>query len=252
MLVSISPFWPKVIGDCGLDFVFIDTEHIAIGRETLSWMCRCYAVLGLPPLVRITDPDPHKATVALGDGAAAVVAPYVELPEQVQALRGATKLRPLKGKRMEEVLNGFMPDGELGDYMASRNAGHGLIINVESVPAIERLDALLDIDGLDAVLVGPHDLSCSLGIPEQYTDKRFLSAVEVIFQKARSRGIGAGIHMWGSIEEHVRLLNMGANFFIHKADIILFQTHLTTELSQLWQAFGKAEHSGSRSIDILI
>jgi 4-hydroxy-2-oxoheptanedioate aldolase len=76
--------------------------------------------------------------------------------------------------------------------------------------------------------------------------------VEVIFQKARSRGIGAGIHMWGSIEEHVRLLNMGANFFIHKADIILFQTHLTTELSQLRQAFGKAEHSGSRSTDILI
>ena len=154
-----------MIGDCGLDFVFIDTEHIAIGLETLSWMCRCYAVLGLPPLVRITDPDPHKATVALDDGAAAVVAPYVELPEQVQALCGATKLRPLKGKRMEEVLNGFMPDGELGDYMASRNAGHGLIINVESVPAIVRLDALLDIDGLDAVLVGPHHLSCSLGIP---------------------------------------------------------------------------------------
>lgn len=252
LLVSTSPFWPKVIGDCGLDFVFIDTEHIAIGRETLSWMCRCYAALGLPPLVRITDPDPYKATVALDDGAAAVVAPYVELPEQVQALCGATKLRPLKGNRMEEALNGSMPDGELGNYMASRNAGNGLIINVESVPAIKQLDALLDIDGLDAVLVGPHDLSCSLGIPEQYTDKRFLSAVEMIFQKARSKGIGAGIHMWGSIEEHGRLLNMGANFFIHKADIILFQSHLTAELSQLRQAIGQTDRSKSRSADISV
>ncbi|MDA0813678.1 MAG: aldolase/citrate lyase family protein [Verrucomicrobia bacterium] len=240
MIVSTSPFWPKAIGDCGLDFVFIDTEHIAIGRETLSWMCRCYAAMGLPPLVRITDPDPHKATIALDDGAAAVVAPYVESPEQVRDLRGATKLRPLKGQRLKEALDGSMPGGDLATYMSTRNAGNGLIINVESAPAIERLDALLDVDGLDAVLVGPHDLSCSLGIPEQYTDKRFLSAVEAIFQKARSRGIGAGIHMWGSIDEHVRLLNMGANFFIHKADIILFQSHLTTELNQLRKPTGRA------------
>ena len=58
LVVSTSPFWPKVIGDCGLDFIFIDTEHIAISRETLSWMCRTYNAMGLPTLVRITDPDP--------------------------------------------------------------------------------------------------------------------------------------------------------------------------------------------------
>ena len=233
LLVSPSPFWPKVIGDCGLDFVFIDTEHIAIGRETLSWMCRTYAALGLPPLVRITDPDPYKVTVAYDDGAAGVVAPYIETPEQVRALVGASKFRPLKGEKLQRALDGEPLAPEFAAYVSKNTSGNSLVINIESVPAIERLDALLDVEGIDAVLIGPHDLSCSLGVAEQYQHPDFLKAVETIFRKARARGIGAGIHFWGSEDEHVRLLNMGANILIHKADIILFRTHLQAELAAI-------------------
>ena len=59
LIVSPSPFWPKVISDCGLDFVFIDTGHIALDRSQVSWMCRCYKAMGLPPLVRIVSPSPY-------------------------------------------------------------------------------------------------------------------------------------------------------------------------------------------------
>ena len=58
LIVSPSPFWPKVLGDCGLDFVFIDTEHIALDRSQVSWMCRTYAPMGLPPLARTLSPSP--------------------------------------------------------------------------------------------------------------------------------------------------------------------------------------------------
>ena len=106
LIVSPSPFWPKVLGDCGLDFVFIDTEHIALDRSQVSWMCRTYAAMGLPPLVRTISPSPYEATMVLDDGAAGVVAPYIEQAEQVQQLRGATKLRPLKGQRLNDALAG--------------------------------------------------------------------------------------------------------------------------------------------------
>ena len=244
LLVSGSPFWPKVIGDCGLDFVFIDTEHIAFNRETLSWMCRTYTALGLPPLVRITDPDPDKATVALDDGAAAIVAPYIETPEQVRALRGATKLRPLKGDKLQSTLTGEALQPALADYICANTAGNSMLINIESVPAMQRLDELLDVEGTDAVLIGPHDLSCSLGLPEQYDHPDFLAACERIITTARARGIGAGIHFWGSIDEHARFLEMGANILIHKADIILFRTHLKAELSQIRERMGDAQGSG--------
>ena len=54
LIVSPSPRWPDAVRACGLDFVFIDTEHVALDRAQLAWMCQTYAALGLPPLVRIS------------------------------------------------------------------------------------------------------------------------------------------------------------------------------------------------------
>ena len=61
------------VDNSGIDFVFIDTEHTPIGRETLSWMCRAYAAVGLPPVVRIPSPDPFEATKVLDGGAGGVM-----------------------------------------------------------------------------------------------------------------------------------------------------------------------------------
>ncbi len=239
LLAAQTPFWPKIIANCGLDFVFIDTEHIAIGRESLSWMCRTYSAMGLPPLVRITRPNPDDATVALDDGAAGVVAPYVEQVSQVRQLVGAAKFRPLKGDKLEQALaNRETLEPELAAYIEQHTSSNTLVVNIESVPAMENLDAILEVDGLDAVLIGPHDLSCSLGVPERYQDSEFLNAVETILGRARGAGVGAGIHFWGTIEEHVRFIGMGANLFIHKADAIIFRESLTRELSELREQVG--------------
>src|SRR5688500_7483277 len=53
LIVSDSPRWPAQMAQIGLDFVFIDTEHVALDRQPLAWMCQTYAALGLPPIVRI-------------------------------------------------------------------------------------------------------------------------------------------------------------------------------------------------------
>lgn len=130
LIVSPSPFWPKVLGDCGLDFVFIDTEHIALDRSQVSWMCRTYAAMGLPPLVRTVSPSPYEATMLLDDGAAGVVAPYIEQAEQVQQLRGATKLRPLKGQRLNDALAGEPLPGDLANYAPGLNENNLLIVKI--------------------------------------------------------------------------------------------------------------------------
>ncbi len=244
LIVSPSPHWPDALRECGLDFVFIDTEHIALDRVQLSWMCQTYAAMGLPPLVRIPSPDPYTATVALDGGAAGVIAPYVETVEQVQALRGAVKLRPIKGQKLQGKLAGGTVEPELESYMEERANKRVLVVNIESVPAIAALDAIAAVPGLDAVLIGPHDLSCSLGVPERYDHPKFLAACETIFRKARAAGIGAGIHYWGSAEEQARFLAMGANMLIHSADISLFRKHLRAELDEVRRVAGLAGTAG--------
>ena len=238
--VSPSPRWPMALKTAGLDFVFIDTEHNALDRTQAGWMCRTYSALNIAPIVRITAPDPYQATMVLDDGATGVVAPYIETVEQVEALRGAIKHRPLKGGRLEARLSGEAISEELDEYMANLNASHVFIINIESVPAIERLDDLLAVPELDGVLIGPHDLSCNLGVPEQYDHPEFVAAVQTIFSKARDRNIGAGIHFWGEPEKQVEILNMGANFLIHSADLLLVRKHLTQELQQIRSLMGDA------------
>lgn len=230
LIVSPSPRWPDAVKQCGLDFVFIDTEHIALDRGPLSWMCQTYSALGLPPLVRIPSPDPYIASTVLDGGAAGVIAPYVESAQEVRALRGAVKLRPIKGQKLDNMLSGGPIEPELDEYLRDSADNRLLIVNIESVPAIESLDEILAEPGLDAVLIGPHDLTCSLGIPERYDHPDFIAACRTIFSKARAAGIGAGIHFWGSIDDQRRWLELGANLLIHSADIMLFQKHLTRDI----------------------
>ena len=238
LIVSTSPRWPEVVSSCGLDFIFIDTEHIAIDHAELSWMCQTYAALGLPPLVRIPSPDPYAATMVLDGGAAGVVAPYVETKEEAQIMRGAVKKRPIKGQRLREMLEGAKGEPELESYINDGAKDRLFIVNIESVPAINALDEILETPDLDAVLIGPHDLSCSLGLPEQYDHPYFLAACEGIFRKARAAGVGAAIHYWGNLEQQVRFIDAGVNMLIHSADILLFKNHLQSELGAIKKAVG--------------
>jgi 4-hydroxy-2-oxoheptanedioate aldolase len=237
LIVSPSPMWPRALENSGLDFVFIDTEHIALDRMQISWMCQTYARMGLPPIVRIPSPDPFEATKMLDGGAAGIIAPYIETPEQAQALRGAVKLRPIKGQRLADRLAEKTFEPELEQYVSKRNE-QAMILNIESVPAINALDAILAVPGIDALLIGPHDLSCNLGVPEQYGHPKFREAVRTIFSKARAAGVGAGIHYWGEPAQQAEFIRDGANMIIHSADITLFQKHLRLELDALKKLVG--------------
>ena len=243
LVVSTSPHWPAAVSGIGLDFVFLDTEHIAIGREQLSRMCRLYAALGLAPIVRIPDPDPYRACMVLDGGASGVIAPYVETVEQVKALRGAVKLRPLKGARLQRILDGVEePEPALADYLERRNRGNVLVINIESRPAMDRLEELLAVPGVDAVLIGPHDLSINLGIPEQYLDPRFDAAVRQIIRMARDRHIGAGIHFSSGIDQEIAWMAAGANLVVHSSDIMAASQALAAEFRALRSSTGETGH----------
>jgi 4-hydroxy-2-oxoheptanedioate aldolase len=240
LVVSPSPAWVPAVTGLGLDYVFIDTEHIPIGRQTLAWMCRAYESAGVAPLVRVPSPDPCRAGIALDGGAAAVLAPYVETVSQVRALVGAVKHKPVKGQMLDAMLAGDSACAAQSAYAAKSNAGRSLLINIESVPAMERLDELLAVPGLDAVVIGPHDLSVSLGVPEQWRHPRFVEAVETILRAARDRGLSAGIHMIydEALDQYERWRDAGANLILHLADLLAFRFCLRREMAAIRKTMG--------------
>ncbi len=120
-----------------------------------------------------------------------------------------------------------------------KNGDRILIANIESVPAIENLHEICSVSGLDAVLIGPHDLSCSLGIPEQYEHPRFDEAVRTIFRIAREHHIGAGIHYWLGLDREVAWATSGGNLVMHSSDVALVSSALKNEIEQLRQRIGQ-------------
>lgn len=250
LITSASPHLPERLRNVGLDFVFIDTEHIPIGDHDLSWMCQVFAGMNLVPLVRIPEPDPFRACKVLDAGAGGIVAPYVETVEQVQALRGAVKLRPVKGRKLGGILDGSaMPGDKLASYLESNNEGRLLIFNIESVPAVGNIDHLLEVPDIDAVLIGPHDLSVSMEIPEQYDHPEFDRTVREVIQKARARNVGAGIHFWASLQQEVEWAKCGANLFLHSADVLLFSAALRKDLSEARAALGDEVSLQAETVD---
>ncbi|MSR55047.1 MAG: aldolase [Gemmataceae bacterium] len=236
-IVGMSPQWPDLAKKTGIDFVFVDTEHIPLDRQTLSYLCQTYQALGLPPVVRLPCNDPFEACKVLDAGAGGVIGPYLETADQARALVGAVKLRPLKGRRLAEALRDRSTlEPELAEYLEKRNGDKILIANIESVPAIENLHDICSVQGLDAVLIGPHDLSCSLGIPEQYDHPRFDEAVRSIFRIAREHGVGAGIHYWLGMEQEITWAKAGGNLVMHSSDLASFSRTLKTEIEQLRKA----------------
>lgn len=234
-----TPIWPELVSGAGLDFVFLDTEHIPIDRSELSKMCRTYKAHGLTPIVRIPKPDKYRASQVVDDGAVGVIIPYIEHIEQIEELIGAVKYRPLKGEKLDAILDGkTKPSAELQNYLDNFNQGNLCIANIESIPAIEKLDDILSIEGLDGVFIGPHDLSVNMGIPEQYDHPDFIETVKTIIQKARKYTLGVGIHFSLAPQRQIDWIKEGVNIVIHSSDMALFSQKMREDFTSLKESAG--------------
>ena len=238
-IVSTAPVWSKSLAPSPLDFVFLDTEHIPLDRNELTMLCQVYGAMGLSTVVRIPYPDPYLACMAKDAGATGVLAPYVEDVEQIIQMVGATKYRPLKGNRLDRVLRGTETlEPELINYLNNYNEGSMCLINIESIAAVEKLSSLLEVPGLDAVVIGPHDLSINMGLAEQYEHPEFEKVVKTIIHQSRKKGIAAGIHFPGNPDRQIKWAKEGANIVLHSSDMGLFKQKLNEDITRIKEAVG--------------
>src|SRR5438067_2096731 len=213
-----------------IDGVFICTEHMPMDRTEVSMMCQFYALHGISPMVRIPYPCPRLAAMAIDGGAQGVVVPYVERVEDVKALVGAVRYRPIKGEILDNILSGrTKPNEKLQSFWKRFNQHNYLIIGIESVPAIRRLEELVSIEGVDGVFLGPHDITCSMGIPEEYEHPDFIRTVCDIVKRCRKAGVGVGIQADLADAKNKPFLDAGMNFMFHIADVIKMRTVMNAE-----------------------
>jgi 4-hydroxy-2-oxoheptanedioate aldolase len=238
----MNPLHAKLATGLHLDFIFICNEHMPIDRTETGMMCQFWQAHGVAPIVRIPSPDPIVAAMALDAGAHGVCVPYIEKPDDVRRMVGAVHYRPIKGERLEEALSGSLElDAETTAFLRRFNRDNLLIIGVESVPAIARLEELISIPGVDGVFLGPHDISVSMGLPERYSDPRFIDAIEAVILRCRRQNIGVGLHyaLTTMQPEHLRrLMDAGMNYIANDSDISVMVREMNRQLKVLREMNG--------------
>ncbi len=214
-----NPRWAPVFGRLGFDYVIVDTEHSATGRSETADLAQAFLAAGVCPIQRVKDSEPHATVMALDAGFHGVLVPYCETAAEVRAVVNAARLRPLKGMLHERaVQSGEFPSDASRQYLEERNKDVVVIIGIESVPAIENLEAILDVGGIDAIFIGPNDLSISLGVPDDYAHQKFVAATERIISTSQARGIPAGGH-WQTPDLVNYWQERGSRWILYSSDV---------------------------------
>ena len=194
--MSRNPRWSTPMSAFGLDYVIVDTEHSPRGRDDIADFLAAFNFSGVVPIVRIPIPDSHYVTMALDAGAQGILAPYCETVEEAKEVVSAAKWRPLKGAVVRRVIEtGEFPSAATKEYLENRNRNNVCIVGIESTPGIAKLDDILKVDGIDAIFVGPNDLSISLGHPDQYDHPDYEAALREILSKCKAHNTPTLIHL---------------------------------------------------------
>jgi 2-keto-3-deoxy-L-rhamnonate aldolase RhmA len=230
---TTNPMMVDILPEQGLDFVMVHVEHntldladymplrYALATKQIACIARSHSH-DLDDITRICDTFP--------DG---VVVPYVEDPDEIRRMVAAAKYRPLKGAARQRLIeHGQWPSAQSRAFIEQRCADTLFLPMIESTDAMENLDEICAIPGIDAVFVGPQDLTVSMGIPDQRDDPRFIEAMGRIIETAERHGIAAGAHL-SKIEQVQRVIAQGARFVPFCNDYAFIQRGLTDWLAAL-------------------
>lgn len=211
-----SPFTAEVMARQGFDSLTIDMQHGLMGYETAVTMLQAISLTGATPVVRVPWNEPGIIMRMADAGAAAIICPMVNTRSQAEAFVGACRYPPA-GYRSFGPIRARIAWGD--DYAAEANRTLTTFAMIETAEAMSNLDEILSTPGVDAIYVGPADLSQSLGFPVQmdYSEPRLVEALQTILAAAHRHNVAAGLHT-ASTRYARHAVDMGFQFVTVQSD----------------------------------
>lgn len=179
----------EVLAEIGYDWLFIDTEHGAFNPQQAQGMLQ--AAAPVPCVIRVPAGEPIWIKKALDIGAAGVIVPQVHTAEQASAIIRSCKYSPA-GDRGVGIGRAHRYGLEFERYLKQANEETAVILQAESEQAINNIDAIAALAGVDAILIGPYDLSASLGKPGEIDDPIVQEAIEQVIAACKKNKIQLG------------------------------------------------------------
>ena len=238
-----NSFSAEVMAHQGWDTLTIDLQHGVIDYQAMVTMLQAISTTTTVPIVRVPWLEPSALMKALDAGAYGVICPMVNTREDAQKLVAYTNYAP-KGGRSFGPVRALLYGG--ADYAERANETIVRFAMIETAQALDNLDAILSVEGIDAIYIGPSDLSLSLGCRPVFddVDPPVAQAIEHILARAQAHGVKAGVHN-GAPEVALARIAKGFRFVTVGSDARLMAAGSQQALSKMRASAGSGKGSGT-------
>jgi 2-keto-3-deoxy-L-rhamnonate aldolase RhmA len=218
------PAITEIYTKSGFEWIVVDLEHSVISLREAEEIIRITQLAGLTSLVRLSSHDPVQIARVLDAGAKGIIAPQVNTAEQAEAIVRAAYYPPagIRGTGLARA-SGYGTNFQ--NYRTTSLEETIVIPMIEHIDAVKNMEKILSVKNVDAFLVGPYDLSASLGIAGQFDHPNFTSAMDQISETRKKLGKTAGIHVVEpNVQQLVERAEQGYRFIAYSLDTRMLDT----------------------------
>jgi len=213
------PAIAEIMAKAGFDWLAVDLEHSVITIREAEQLIRVIDLCGVVPLVRLSANDPVQIKRVMDAGSHGIIVPMVNSVAEAEKAVSAVRYPP-QGKRGVGLARAQGYGSGFEKYLDWVNKEAVVIVQVEHIDAVNNLEAILSVDGVDGFIVGPYDLSASLGVPGQFDYPLMKEAMQRIEIVGTASGKAPGIHVIEPRPEELEdKIEQGYRFVAYSLDI---------------------------------
>ncbi len=236
---STDPAFVEAAGYAGFDFIILDLEHGPSSTQNLQNLIRGAEVAGVLPIVRVKEAPRTLIGEVLDIGAAGVQVPQISTADDARAAVAAAKFGAGGGRGVCRFVRAARYATTAGSEYLERANEALVILQLEGQQALDNVESILAVSGIDVVFIGPYDLSQSLGYPGEVEHPEVVRAVTSIVQQCRARGVIVGTFV-DTPEAAERWLAAGGRYLSYSVDLGIFTEACRSLLGVLHGAGARA------------
>lgn len=210
----------EIMSQAGFDWLTIDMEHSAITLDIAQDLIRVIDLSNVTPLVRVGHNDSNLIKRIMDAGSKGVIVPMVNTKSDAEKAVGAVKYPP-SGFRGVGLARAQKYGADFTGYKEWNEESSIVIVQIEHIKAVDNLEDILTVAGVDGFIVGPYDLSGSIGLPGQFENHKVIDALNEIEKIAKKLGALSGFHVITTESEEVdKKVKQGYRFIAHSLDVL--------------------------------
>ncbi len=228
-----DPALTEIMAKSGFDWLVIDNEHSCLSYSNIQEIIRVIDLCGVTPLVRVMENNPDLIKKFMDAGAHGIIVPLVNSKEDAKKAVNAVKYPPLgtRGVGLNRAQNYGL---DFESYRKWNQQNSIVIVQVEHYLAVENLESIMSVDGVDGFIVGLYDLSGSLGVPGEFDHPKVIAALNKIDEKTKKYGYLKGQHVVNPDPSQIKdKIEKKFNFIAFGVDFLFFSENVRMKMSEL-------------------